>query len=264
MRNDETLRDEGGSPAGIGPLWPTRTRVFFLSDCHLGLDRTPAVREREARVVRFLDTLVPRTDALVIVGDLFDFWFAYRHAIPRGGFAVLSTLHALRRAGMPIAFVGGNHDFWALPFLRDELGLEIAETSITCLVHGRRFLIAHGDGLGPGDHGYKLLKRVLRNPLAIALYRLIHPDLGIRLATFSAHASRESQSPDPALADRLFEAVARPAFAAGHDVVVLGHVHIPTLREEGAKAMVILGDWVENYTYLRVEAGRLHLERFRG
>ncbi len=233
-----------------------------MSDCHLGLDGTPTERRREARVVRFLDGLDAASDSLVIVGDLFDFWFAYRRAIPRGGFAVLSALHALRRQGMPITFIGGNHDFWALPFLREEIGLEVADGALTRTVQGRRFYIAHGDGLGSGDRGYKLLKQVLRNPLAIGLYRLIHPDLGIRLATLSSHASRESQITDPRLADRMFEEVARPAFAAGHDVVVLGHVHLPTLREEGAKAMVILGDWVDSHTYLRVESGRLHLERF--
>jgi UDP-2,3-diacylglucosamine hydrolase len=165
---------------------------------------------------------------------------------------------------MAITFIGGNHDFWALPFLRDELGIEVVDGVLTRNLQGRRFYIAHGDGLGSGDHGYKMLKRVLRHPLAIALYRLIHPDLGIRLATLSSHASRESQTTDPALADRLYQEVAAPAFAAGHDVVVLGHVHLPTLREEGMRAMAILGDWVENCTYLRVEGGRLHLERFAG
>jgi len=239
-------------------------RAFFFSDCHLGLDGTPAEREREARVVRFLDSLDPRTDSLFIVGDLFDFWFAYRRAIPRGGFAVLAALRSLRRQGMAITFVGGNHDFWACPFLRDEIGLEVADGALIRSVQGRRFFIAHGDGLGSGDHGYKLLKRLLRNPVAIALYRLIHPDLGIRLATWSSHASRESQTVDPALAERMFAEVAAPAFAAGHEVVVLGHVHLPTLREEGTRAMAILGDWVENHTYLRVEEGRLHLERFTG
>jgi UDP-2,3-diacylglucosamine hydrolase len=215
-------------------------------------------------VLRFLDTLDPDRDALNIVGDLFDFWFAYRRAIPRGGFAILSHLHSLRRAGMPITFVGGNHDFWALPFLRDEIGLEVVDGSLSRPIQGRSFFIAHGDGLGSGDHGYKLLKRVLRNPVAIALYRLIHPDIGIRLATLSSHMSREHQAPGPGVAERLYDEVAIPAFAAGHEVVVLGHVHLPTLREAEGLAMVILGDWVESHTYLRVENGDLHLERFTG
>jgi UDP-2,3-diacylglucosamine hydrolase len=261
MLSNNILENSPGARPGADSLAP---RVFFLSDCHLGLNRSVLEREREARVVRFLDALDPRTDSLVIVGDLFDFWFAYRRAIPRGGFAVLSALHALRRQGMAVTFVGGNHDFWSLPFLEDELGLEVADGVLIRSIQGRRFFIAHGDGLGSGDHGYKLLKRVLRNPVAIALYRLLHPDFGIWLATWSSHASRESQTIDPGLADRMFDEVAAPAFAAGHDVVVLGHVHLPTLREEGGKAMAILGDWVENYTYLRVEDGRLALERFKG
>jgi UDP-2,3-diacylglucosamine hydrolase len=235
-----------------------------MSDCHLGLETRRDEREREARVLRFFDSLDPRTDELTIVGDLFDFWFAYRRAIPRAGFSVLAGLAGLRRAGMPISFVGGNHDFWALPFLRDELGLEVMDGVLTRPLQGLSFFIAHGDGMGSGDHRYKVLKRILRHPLAIALYRLIHPDLGIRLATASSHMSRERQADEPYLAERLYQEVARPAFAAGHDVVVLGHVHLPTLRQEDGKTMVILGDWVENYTYLRVEEGELHLERFAG
>ena len=238
-------------------------REFFISDCHLGLAGRPEERVREARLLRFLDRLEPGRDGLTIAGDLFDFWFTYDRAIPKGGFRVIARLDELRRAGMPVTFVGGNHDFWALPFLRDELGLEVADGSLVRPIQGRRFLIAHGDGLGSGDHGYKLLKRVLRNPVAIALYRLIHPDLGIRLATFTSHVSRGHQGElDPALADRVLREVATPAFAAGHDVVVLGHLHLPTLRETNGKALVILGDWVQHFTYLRVEGGKLSLERF--
>ena len=242
-----------------------RPRAFLMSDCHLGLEGTPAELEREARVIRFLDRLDPRADGLIIVGDLFDFWFAYRRAIPRGGFAVLSRLHALRRAGLPITFVGGNHDFWALPFLEREVGLAVLDGTFTLTLQGRRFFITHGDGLGSGDLGYKLLRRVLRNRAAIALYRLIHPDLGIRLATLSSHLSREHSAPEPGLVERMYREVAVPAFAGGHDVVVLGHLHLPTLREGAdGKIMVILGDWVVNHSYLRVEGGELHLERFTG
>jgi UDP-2,3-diacylglucosamine hydrolase len=230
----------------------------------LGLDGRPEDRAREARLLRFLDQLIPAEDGLTIDGDLFDFWFTYRRAIPRGGFRVVARLESLRRAGLPITFVGGNHDFWAVPFFRDEVGLEVVDGILTRVIQGRRFWIAHGDGLGSGDHGYKLLKRVLRNRVATALYGLVHPDLGIRLATLTSHASRTYQHPPVGLVERIRREVADPAFAAGHDVVVLGHLHVPTLWEENGKALVILGDWVENCTYLRVEDGRLYLERFTG
>ncbi len=255
----EAERSPSASKLGIGHEEPTR--VFFLSDCHLGHDRTPEEEAREARVARFLDRLDPRTDALIIAGDLFDFWFDYRRSIPRAGFAVLSRLYLLRQAGMPVVFVAGNHDFWALSFLRDELGIEVSDGILTGNIQGRRFFIAHGDGLGSGDVAYKLLRRVLRHPVAIALYRLIHPDLGIRLATFSSRMSRRNSLPDAGIADRAYREVALPAFAEGHDVVVLGHLHVPTLREDGRKALVILGDWLSSPSILRVEGGRLFLEK---
>jgi UDP-2,3-diacylglucosamine hydrolase len=262
VTRSEPLPPHHLSPQPPKPSGPRRE--YFLSDCHLGLDGRPEDREREGRLLRFFDQLVPGEDGLTIAGDLFDFWFTYRRAIPRGGFRVVSRLESLRRAGLPITFVGGNHDFWALPFFRDELGLDVVDGISTRLIQGRRFWIAHGDALGSGDLGYKLLKKVLRNPVATALYRLIHPDLGIRLATLTSHASRAHQHPPQNLADRVRREVADPVFAEGYDVVVLGHLHLPTLWEEGGKALVILGDWVENCTYLRVEGGRLFLERFAG
>jgi UDP-2,3-diacylglucosamine hydrolase len=237
------------------------SRVNFLSDCHLGHEGSLEERARQDRLLRFLGTLEPGRDGLIIVGDLFDFWFTYRRSIPRAGFAVLSRLRELRLAGMPVTFIAGNHDYWALPFLSDEIGIETFDCAIHRVIQGRRFLIAHGDGMGRGDLGYKLLKPVLRHPASIALYRLIHPDLGILLATMSSRLSRHSSAPDPGIAERAFREVAAPAFAAGHDVVVLGHLHVPVLREEGGKAMVILGAWFNDSRVLRVEGGRLGLER---
>lgn len=247
------------SPSGHGP-----PRAFtFLSDCHLCADDSPGDRARRERVIRFLHALDPRRDALYIVGDLFDFWFTYRSTIPRRGFEVMAQLWALRRDGMSITFVAGNHDYWAVPFLRDELAIEVVADRLERDLQGRRFLIAHGDGLGSGEWGYKILRRVLRNPVAIALYRLLHPDLGIALATASSRLSRhQGPSDESPHVDRLEREVARPAFAAGFEVAVFGHLHHPTLRQAGAHTMVVLGDWLRNFTYLRLEEGSLTLYRF--
>jgi UDP-2,3-diacylglucosamine hydrolase len=245
------------------PDAPDGRTVLFFADSHLCTDDSSADRARQEHVNRFLQSIDPKGSVLYIVGDLFDFWFGYRHAIPRRGFTVLATLAALRSAGLPITFIGGNHDFWALPFLRDELDIETSDGPLTRTLHGRRFLIAHGDGLGSGDHGYKALKRLFRNPLAIALYRLIHPDLGVPLATSWSRLSRsQSESDESAHADRLVEEVARPALAGDADVVVFGHVHHPTLRQIGTGVAVVLGDWIRHFTYLRLERGRLELLRF--
>ncbi|MGD8394074.1 MAG: UDP-2,3-diacylglucosamine diphosphatase [Candidatus Eiseniibacteriota bacterium] len=237
-----------------------RPTVYFVSDCHLAADRSAADRDRQQRLVRFLRSIDPTRSVLYLVGDLFDFWFTYRSSMPSDGLPIIAQLWALRQAGLPIAFVAGNHDYWAVPFLREALGIDAVPDGFVQTIHGRRFLIVHGDGLGSGDRGYKLLKRVLRSPVAIALYRLLHPDLGIPLALACSQASRaQDELQERACIDRLHREVGRPAFDAGHDVVICGHYHLPLCRREGDRAMVVLGDWIHHFSLLRVERGELAL-----
>ena len=135
--------------------------------------------------LRLFDAVLSERAALYVGGDLFDFWFEYGHTVPKRYIGVLQKLGELRRAGLPVTYVGGNHDFWIGDYLRRELDVTFTDEPLPITLQGRRILLAHGDGLGPGDHGYKFLKRVLRNGLARWLFRWIHPDLGIPLATAS-------------------------------------------------------------------------------
>jgi UDP-2,3-diacylglucosamine hydrolase len=239
-----------------------RPTVLFISDCHLCADDSADDTQRRRRVLRFLDTVDPARHHLYIVGDLFDFWFIYRSVIPRRGVEVLARLVTLHEAGLPITFVGGNHDFWAIPLLRDDLGIDTADGLLERVHQGRRLLIAHGDGLGSGDLGYKLLKRVFRNPLCIALYKLIHPDLGLAIARGASRLSRARGNRDErSHIDRLHREIARPAFADGHDLAIFGHFHLPELHQEPAGTMVVLGDWITHFTFLKLEAGHAELWR---
>lgn len=247
------------APDETGQADAART-VYFISDCHLCADDSEADRRRRERVMRFLLSIDPARSELYIVGDLFDFWFDYRSAMPSHGFQVLATLAEIRRAGLPITFVAGNHDFWVIPVLRDQLGIATTDREITRTLHGRRFLIAHGDGLGSGDLGYKFIKWLFRNPVAIGLYRLIHPDLGIAIATWMSRTSRNQGERDelPHI-DRLEQEIALPAFESGVDVAVFGHFHLPILRRHPTGTMMVLGDWITHFTYARLVAGRLEL-----
>jgi len=167
--------------------------VVFFSDAHLGAESKAREAGREARLHSFLKSLGGRISRLIIVGDLFDFWFEYRSAIPRRYFATLELLGRLRSAGIEMDYLNGNHDFWLGPFLSDDLGIRTHHGAMTLEHDGRRIWIHHGDALVGGDHGYRLLKRVLRHPASIALYRLIHPDFGIPLARWvSSGRSRPS------------------------------------------------------------------------
>ena len=234
--------------------------VVFFSDAHLGAESKAVEAEREARLHRFLASLVGRISRLVIVGDLFDFWFEYRTAVPRRCFPTLELLGRLRAAGIPIDYLTGNHDFWLGPFLSEDLGIATHDGAMTLEREGRRIWIHHGDALIAGDHGYRVLKRVLRNPVNIALYRLIHPDLGIPLARWVSGGSRHAQGQRPLEAERLWNEVAAPRFAEGFDAVVIGHFHHAYERREGGRELFVLGDWIRHFTYLELQAGRLSLE----
>ncbi len=240
---------------------PKEGPVVVVSDAHLGAPTGPS--ERADWLAAFLESLPGKIGGLLVLGDLFDFWFEYRHAIPKGHFRICRALAEITRQGVPALYFGGNHDFWAGTYLRDELGLLIADGP-TCLeIDGLKIFVAHGDGLGRGDLGYRILKRILRNRLCIALYRSIHPDIGIPIGYRVSSLSRRHTEPRELLLPRLYRQIARPRLADGHDVVMIGHIHEPThLRSDGGEFLIV-GDWIENFTYATIEEGRLALFRHR-
>jgi UDP-2,3-diacylglucosamine hydrolase len=163
-----------------------------------------------------------------------------------------------------LTFFGGNHDAWAGPFLRDELGARTYDDPAIVEVAGRRLALMHGDGLARGDRGYKLLKKILRNPLAIAAYRAIHPDLGIPFAHAVSHLSRSSRDESRVDREWLFRQLALPRFAEGADGAITGHYHHPTHFRRDGRDFLILGDWIDNFTFASLNAGRFRLERWTG
>lgn len=229
--------------------------VLLASDVHLGA--VPPSRERSFR--RWLDRVGSEAGTLVLNGDLFDFWFEYRHAIPKRFVRVLLALGALKRHGTPVTYVGGNHDFWIGDYLRRELEIPFHDEPAPLALQGRRLLLAHGDGLGPGDAGYKLLKGVLRARLSRWLYRWIHPDIGIPLATATSHTSRHHAPRRERSDEELENALGGPFFAAGYDSVVLGHYHRPVHRSVGGRDFLILGDWMSGRSVVKLEEGRFTL-----
>jgi UDP-2,3-diacylglucosamine hydrolase len=241
-----------------------RPDALFLSDVHHGAEPEQRARERERRLYTFLERRAPDAKRLFVLGDLFDFWFEYGHAIPRRPFELLRRLAALREKGTEIVYLGGNHDFWAGPFLRDELGATIHDGPARFDLAGRRLSVMHGDGLARGDLGYKMLKAVLRNRWTIAAYRALHPDLGIPFALWVSRVSRTSRDESKVDREWLYRQLALPRFAEGADAVLTGHYHHPThFRREG-RDFIVLGDWVKNFTYAALSEGALRLERWTG
>jgi UDP-2,3-diacylglucosamine hydrolase len=234
--------------------------VFFISDAHLGSG--PNLDMRRDSLVELIASLGARASHLYLLGDLFDFWFEYRHAVPKGHFQILRALAALVASGVRIDYFGGNHDFWCGSYLEQEVGLVVHQQPAVVSHQGRRIFLAHGDGIASGDRGYKFLKALLRHPWAVALYRTVHPDLGIPIAYRVSKLSRTHSLPFEVLLARYAHHLVGPRFAAGDDAVVIGHVHTPIhLRDPQGRDFLILGDWLENFTYIRLAQGVFHLER---
>mgnify|MGYP002624809431 CR=1 FL=1 len=250
-------------PGAAAPAFEARDgTIYFISDVHLGSPSGPP--ERESWLLDLLAEVPARGSALLMLGDLFDFWFEYRHAIPKGTFRIARAMADAVDAGVPVYFLGGNHDYWVADWLRREIGITVFDDPIDARLHGRLIHLAHGDGLGPGDTGYKILRVVLRHPLAIWGYRALHPDLGIPFAHLASRLSRDSRDHQRAvLLPKIVRDIARPHLKGEVDGMVMGHIHEPAHFRGDDRDFLLIGDWLESFTHVRMEEGEFQLFRRR-
>lgn len=235
-------------------------RAFFFSDVHLGLGTREEERAKEDILLRFLRSVLPRADRLFILGDLFDFWFEYRTVIPKGFHRTLAALQEFTEGGVPVEYLAGNHDFWMGNFFEEELGLVVRRDPYETVLEGKRLYLHHGDGLAQKDLGYRAIKPVLRNRGAIALYRWLHPDLGVPLARGSSRTSRAYTSQKDFGEGEGMAAFARRRIEEGAEIVVMGHRHLPVAERIGTGLYVNLGDWITHRTYGLFEDGDMTLQ----
>ncbi|MDZ4745013.1 MAG: UDP-2,3-diacylglucosamine diphosphatase [bacterium] len=223
---------------------PAGRAVYFISDVHLGYGDRAEDRAREDLLVNLMHRLVVDVAHLFIVGDLFDVWFDYKKVIPRTHVRTLSALQALRQAEIPVTYLMGNHDFGHHTYFRDELGIAIDDGDIDATIGNKRFYISHGDGKAHNDGGYLVLRSVLRSRAAQAVYRWMHPNLGISLASRTSEGSRDYTSEkDYGSVDGLKNfGIAK--LGEGYDVVVMGHRHQPVFEPVKHGLYVNLGHWL--------------------
>jgi len=233
------------------------SKTLIFSDVHLKV--TPGDLPRQLEFAAFLRQFrPPEFQRVICLGDLFDFWFEYRHVIFSGYFEVLRAFAELRDAGVELHLVCGNHDFWAGRFLREQLGFHIHQQAVVLPFGTRRVYLLHGDGVNPTDRGYRIYKRFARNPLVIGAFRLLHPDWAMRLAQGVSHGSRSMlQEANPAEgAEALaLQDHAREILARGEaDVVMCGHAHAPVEARfptpKGEGVYFNTGDWLHHRTHV--------------
>ncbi|MBN1197243.1 MAG: UDP-2,3-diacylglucosamine diphosphatase [Candidatus Aminicenantes bacterium] len=229
--------------------------IYLVSDIHAG---DPAGEAGRRDFLDFLCFLENQKGELFILGDLFDFWFEWRHVVPKGVFDILYQLRRLVDAGWRVVFLPGNHDFAPGAFLSQEVGIELPGESMVLEVEDKRYFLSHGDGLAARDRGYRVLKKILHSPLSQWLFRhFLHPDWGMGLARLSSHGSRRYRRIDREAWAKDYLEAARRYFLNGFDGVVLGHVHEPVMLREGDRVYANCGDWLEHRSCIVGEAGKL-------
>jgi UDP-2,3-diacylglucosamine hydrolase len=219
--------------------------IYFISDVHLGFKSRKEDRKTEDLLIGFLEKISADAETLVIVGDLFDFWFDYRKVIPKNFYRTLTAIGKLVEKGVKIEYIIGNHDFGHFRFFNEEYGIKPREKDIEIEYNGKKFFLSHGDGKSNNDMGYRMLKKILRFPLNQKLYRLLHPDAGIWLASGSSRKSRHyTDSKDFGKTDGLQEFAFRK-IDEGFDYVIMGHRHKLEYTAHNKGFYVNLGSWMK-------------------
>ncbi len=234
---------------------------FVLSDAHLG----PAGAEAEKTLLALLERARTEAKSVVLNGDMFDFWFEWKHVMPRVGFRALAAIAALREAGVDVLWIAGNHDCWGGEILTRDVGVTYHIGPWHGSIAGWKTMIEHGDGLrDKEDAPYRRLRAVLRNPLAIRVFRWIHPDIATWIALRTSHTSRNMRPRDRG------EGLARVALARleadrSLDLYLYGHSHAPTIGANPRGAvMANPGAWMDAPTFLRINTDRVELVALAG
>lgn len=253
---------------------PEGGKIYFASDNHLGAPTKEASLPREKKFVAWLDHVKQDAAAIFLLGDLFDFWMDYKKVVPKGFTRTLGKLAELSDSGIPIYYFVGNHDLWMNGYFEEELNIPVfhkpQEFTFNGISEGTRstFFIGHGDGLGPGDKGYKRMKKVFTNSFCKWLFRWLHPDLGVRLAQYLSVKNKLISGEEDAefLGEEnewLVQYCKRKLKEKHQDYFVFGHRHLPLNINLNEKSKYInLGDWINYYTYGVFDGKTMSLKEF--
>lgn len=243
-------------------------KIYFLSDFHLGAPDYESSLIREKKIVHFLDEIKKDAAVIFILGDLFDFWYEYKKVVPKGFVRILGKLAELTDSGIIIHFFVGNHDMWMSGYFEKELNIDVYHDPHEFEFNGKKFLIGHGDGLGPGDHKYKFIKKIFRNKFSQWLFGKLHPGAGIGLANYFSRKSRAATGKE----DEQFlgeekewlivysrEILKKKYF----DFFIFGHRHLPLDFKLDEKSVYInLGDWIKYFSYAVFENEMMTLKYY--
>lgn len=245
-------------------------KIYFASDFHLGVPSFESSLKREKIICRWLDAIKSDAAAIYLVGDIFDFWYEYKYTIPKGTVRLIGKIAELTDSGIPVHFFVGNHDLWMKDYFEQELNVSIHHQPITHTFNNKVFYIGHGDGLGPGDKLYKLLRKIFASKVCQWLFSRIHPNLAFYIAKRSSKRSRVitgDQDEKFLGAENEWLYLYSKDYLKDHkvDYFIFGHRHLPLdLDVEGKARYINLGEWIQYNTYAVFDGDKLELKKFEG
>lgn len=248
-----------------------RKKVYFASDAHLGLNVYEDRFVAEKRLVRWMDSIMPTCKAIYLVGDMFDYWFEYKHVIPKGFVRFIGKMAEFIDNGIPVYLYIGNHDIWMFDYFQKEIGATVFTKDTTLTIDGKKFYIAHGDGLGDPSLTFRFMRAFFRNKFCQALYKWIHPDVtmpfGLAWSRFNRKKKRGNKAEQYLGEDKEFLVKFAKEHAEKNDIdyYVFGHRHIVLdLTIKQGRRVVILGDWITNFTYAEWDGESFELKKYEG
>jgi UDP-2,3-diacylglucosamine hydrolase len=242
-------------------------KIFFASDFHLGLKAGSDPIDREKKVVGWLNMIAPEAKEIYLLGDIFDFWWEYKLVVPKGFTRFLGTVASLTDSGIPVHFFTGNHDMWMGRYFTDECGVETHTSPVTKLIDGKKFHLAHGEGLGTKNTGYKILLWIFRNKPLRIMYSALHPSIGVGIGHKWSLSSRLGKGITLGFMGEEKEDLLKYARSVllndNIDYFIFGHRHLGmTLKFDGGAEIVFLGDWVKDGSYAVWNGNDLIFNRF--
>jgi UDP-2,3-diacylglucosamine hydrolase len=247
---------------------PSGKKIYFASDNHLGAPTSQLSQPREKKFVRWLESLRKDAAAIFLLGDLFDFWFEYKTVVPKGFTRTLGKLAEITDSGIPVYYFVGNHDLWMNGYFEEELNIPVYHQPQIFEIGGKKFLIGHGDGLGPGDKGFKRMKKVFTNPASQWLFRWLHPDFGVRMAQYFSVRNRMISGEEDVQflgedKEWLVQYAKKKLEKEHFDYFIFGHRHLPlNIALPGESRYINLGDWIGYFSYGVFDGNALKLEYF--
>ncbi len=244
-------------------------KVYFASDFHLGAPNFEKSREREDRIIRWLDQIKSDAKAVFLVGDLFDFWFEYKQTVPKGHTRFLGKLAELSDSGIELHVFVGNHDLWMFGYFEQELNAKVYHEPISLQINNKSLFVGHGDGLGPGDKGYKKLKKMFTNKFFQWAFNWLHPDVGIAIAnSWSSKSRAQANHVEQKFLGEdewLWQFAKDQEKLQHHDYYLFGHRHLPLDLEVAENSRYInIGEWLSHNSYGTFEDSELKLCYFEG